>query len=278
MRKDVLKHLRKDYRVWICGIYLLVVILVAVFAPLIAPHEYNEMDSSRRLASPSSTHIFGTDEFGRDIFTRIIYGARLTLIVSGGAVLISSISGTILGLIAAFYGGWVETAIMRLMDIILCFPSMLLAMFVMTLLGPSTLNLIITIGVLYIPRFARIVYSVSLAAKEMEYVEASKAVGASVPRTLFKGILPNIMAPIFVQMSLALGTAVITESGLSFLGLGPPPPMPSWGRIIEQSARYVRLSPWVLIWPSLAISLTILAFNILGDALRDNLDPRLRHS
>ncbi|HHY09939.1 MAG TPA: ABC transporter permease [Firmicutes bacterium] len=277
MQNDLFRRLSKDHRFWFCGVYLIILIVAAVCAPILTPYEYNDMDSSRRLAGPSSAHLMGTDEFGRDIFTRILYGARLTLIVSVGAVLVSSILGTLCGLLAGFYRGWVEQVIMRLMDIILCFPSILLAMFVMILLGPSTMNLIITIGVLYVPRFARVVYGVTLSAKQMEYVAASRVVGCSDLRILVKAILPNVMAPIFVQMSLSLGTAVITESGLSFLGLGPPPPMPSWGRIIEQSARFVRLSPWVLIWPSLAIALTILAFNILGDSLRDNLDPRLRY-
>lgn len=276
MQSSVVRRLLRDFRVWICGGFILLLILTAFAAPLIAPHPHDAMNSTVRLGSPNATYLLGTDEFGRDILSRLIHGSRLTLAVSIGAVMISSIIGTVLGLAAGFYGGWVENVIMRLMDAILSFPPILLAIFVVVFLGPTMTNVVITIGLLYIPRFARIVHGVTLTTKELDYVEAARALGASVPRILFKAVLPNIMAPVFVQMSLSLGSAILTESGLSFLGLGPPPPTPSWGRMIEQSSRFMHLSPHIVLWPSVMISLTVLAFNILGDAVRDNLDPRLR--
>jgi peptide/nickel transport system permease protein len=276
VRPGIVSHMAKDYRVWICGGYLILLVLVSIFATLVAPHADNTMDSTRRLQAPSGSHLLGTDEFGRDTLSRLIQGSRLTLKVSLGSVLISSVFGTLFGLTAGYYGRWVENSIMRLMDAILCFPPILLAIFVVVFLGPTVNNLILVIGLLYVPRFARVVHGITLVAKEQDYVEAARSLGASVPRILFKGILPNIMAPIFVQMSLSLGSAVLTESGLSFLGLGPPPPTPSWGRMIEQSSRFMHLSPHIVLWPSIMISLTVLAFNILGDAIRDNLDPRLR--
>jgi peptide/nickel transport system permease protein len=182
----------------------------------------------------------------------------------------------VLGSVAAYAGRGVEAAVMRTMDGLLCFPPILLGIFVVTFLGPSVVNLILVIGVLYVPRFTRVVHASTLAVRELPFVESARALGASALRVVGRAILPNILAPILVQTSLAAGHAILLESGLSFLGLGPPPPTASWGRMVEQSGRFLQLGVLPLLWPSLAISGTVLAFNLLGDGLRDVLDPRLR--
>ncbi len=253
-----------------------VLVLVAVLAPLLVSHDPNRLDPRAKVQPPSLGHVLGTDEFGRDIFSRLAYGARITLLVGFSSVLLAVAGGTLLGTVAAYAGRGVEMAVMRTMDGLLCFPPILLGIFVVTFLGQSLPNLILVIGVLYIPRFTRVVHASTLVIRELEYVESARALGASATRTIFRTILPNILAPILVQASLAAGHAILLESGLSFLGLGPPPPTPSWGRMVEQSGRYMELSVLPLLWPSVAISTTVLAFNVLGDGLRDLLDPRLR--
>jgi peptide/nickel transport system permease protein len=257
---------------------LLAVLLIgAVGAPVLVGHDPNRLNVRAKVEPPSFTHFLGTDEFGRDILSRLAYGARITLLVAAASVLLAAVGGTLLGSVAAYAGRGVETVIMRTMDGMLCFPPILLGIFVVTFLGPSIVNLILVIGVLYIPRFTRVVHSSTLAIRELEYVESARALGASAVRIIGRAILPNILAPIFVQASLAAGHAILMESGLSFLGLGPPPPTPSWGRMVEQSGRFMQLSLLPLLWPSAAISATVLAFNLLGDGLRDLLDPRLRN-
>ncbi len=254
---------------------LTVLILLAFGAPLLG-HDPNRVNPRVKVQGPSAAYLLGTDEFGRDILSRLAYGARITLIVAGASVLLAALGGTILGAVAAYAGRGLEAVVMRAMDGMLCFPPILLAIFVVTFLGPSLLNLILVIGVLYIPRFTRVVHSSTLAIRELEYVESARSLGASTSRIIARAILPNILAPILVQASLAAGHAILMESGLSFLGLGPPPPTPSWGRMVEQSGRFMQLSILPLLWPSAAISITVLAFNLLGDGLRDLLDPRLR--
>jgi peptide/nickel transport system permease protein len=211
------------------------------------------------------------------MWSRLLHGARITLAVGLASVALAALGGTALGTVAAYAGRATEQAIMRVMDGMLCVPPILLGLFVVTFLGPSLGHLILVIGVLYTPRFTRVVHASTLAVRELEYVESARALGASAARVIGRAILPNILAPILVQASLAAGHAILLESGLSFLGLGPPPPTPSWGRMVEQSGRFMQLSPLPLLWPSAAISATVLAFNLLGDGLRDLLDPRLRH-
>ena len=256
---------------------LAALVISAMGAPLLISHDPNRLNPRAKVDSTSFTHLLGTDEFGRDILSRLAYGARITLLVAAASVLLAAVGGTLLGSVAAYAGRGVETVIMRTMDGMLCFPPILLGIFVVTFLGPSIVNLILVIGVLYIPRFTRVVHSSTLAIRELEYVESARALGASAVRIIGRAILPNILAPIFVQASLAAGHAILMESGLSFLGLGPPPPTPSWGRMVEQSGRFMQLSLLPLLWPSAAISATVLAFNLLGDGLRDLLDPRLRN-
>lgn len=270
----VQRALLRDARVWICTAILAVIGLAAILAPYIAPHPYEAINAAVRLQSHAEGYPLGADHFGRDILSRLIWGARMTLIVSLGSVAVATIGGLLLGMIAAFYGGAIEAVIMRIIDAILCFPAILLAIFVVAFVGPELHNIILTIGILYIPRIARVAHAVTLVEKTNEYVDAARAMGAFPSRILWKAILPNIMAPIIVQMSLALGTAVLLESSLSFLGMGPPPPMPSWGRMVGQASAYMHLSPHAVIWPALSISVSILALNVLGDALRDILDPK----
>jgi peptide/nickel transport system permease protein len=251
-------------------------VLVAALAPVVAPADPNALNPRLKARPPSLVHPLGTDEFGRDIWSRLAHGARITLVVGLASVGLAATAGTALGSVAAYAGRGLEMAIMRAMDGLLCFPPILLGIFVVTFLGPSLGHLILVIGVLYTPRFTRVVHASTLAVREIEYVESARALGASAVRVVALAILPNILAPIFVQASLAMGHAVLLESGLSFLGLGPPPPTPSWGRMVEQSGRFMQLSALPLLWPSAAISVTVLAFNLLGDGLRDLLDPRLR--
>jgi len=275
-RAQLRDRIRRYGQIVIAIPLLAVLVISAVGAPLLVSHDPNRLSPREKVEPPSFTHFLGTDEFGRDILSRLAYGARITLLVAAASVLLAAAGGTLLGSVAAYAGRGVETVIMRTMDGMLCFPPILLGIFVVTFLGPSIVNLILVIGVLYIPRFTRVVHSSTLAIRELEYVESARALGASAVRIIARAILPNILAPIFVQASLAAGHAILMESGLSFLGLGPPPPAPSWGRMVEQSGRFMQLSVLPLMWPSAAISLTVLAFNLLGDGLRDMLDPRLR--
>lgn len=269
-------RIRRQKQILASAPVVAVLIVVAALAPLLATHHPNTLNPRAKATPPSGAYLLGTDEFGRDIFSRLLYGARITLIVGLSSVTLAAAGGTLLGTVAAYAGRGVEMAIMRTMDGMHCFPPILLGIFVVTFLGQSLVNLILVIGVLYIPRFTRVVQSSALAIRELEYVECAWALGASARRIIGVAILPNILAPILVQASLAAGHAILLESGLSFLGLGPPPPTPSWGRMVEQSGRFMQLSPLPLLWPSIAISVTVLAFNLLGDGARDLLDPRLR--
>ena len=271
-----MKKLLKDARFIIFGTIILIFIILAIFAPYFTPYDYEEMDPLNRLQGSSAQHILGTDHFGRDIWTRVIYGGRLTFQISFGAVLISMTLGTLLGMSAGYFGGLVELITMRVVDFIMSFPSILIAMFVIVFIGSSVTNLVITIGIVGIASFARITYSSTLSVRKNEYVEAARAMGAKDFRILFKAILPNIWAPILVQISLSLGNAMLTESSLSFLGLGPPPYIPSWGRSISEASRFMHIYAGTLIWPALFLSLSVLAYSILGDAIRDAFDPRLK--
>jgi peptide/nickel transport system permease protein len=273
----LLRRLRRYKQVLVGAPLVTLLILVAALAPILVSHDPNALNSRAKAAPPNWGNLLGTDEFGRDLLSRLVHGARITLLVALSSVILAAVGGTILGTVAAYSGRAVEAVIMRTMDGMLCFPPILLGIFVVTFLGQSLINLILVIGILYIPRFTRVVHSSSLAVRELEYVESARALGASWLRIIARAILPNILAPILVQASLAAGHAILLESGLSFLGLGPPPPTPSWGRMVEQSGRFMQLSVLPLFWPSVAISVTVLSFNLLGDGLRDILDPRLRN-
>lgn len=268
--------LRVPVRIAAPVLVLSVVVGIGFLAPQLTPYDPEVIDPTARLAPSSTAHLLGTDEFGRDVLSRLAYGARVTLIISTASVTIATLTGTLLGMLAAYFGGSADLVAMRVVDGLLSFPPILLALFVITFLGPSLVNVILVIGLLYMPRFARVAHGATLTVRQVEYVEAARALGATHTRVLRRAILPNIAAPLLVQGSLAMGHAILLESGLSFLGLGAPPPAPSWGRMIEQSSRFMGLSPWPVLWPAVTVSMTVLALNLLGDALRDYLDPRLR--
>lgn len=256
-------------------IIIVTVVFVALFAPMIAPHPPNEQNiATAQLEPPSVAHPMGTDQFGRDILSRVIYGARLSLQVSVTAVSVAIIAGVTLGLLAGYYEGYVDEAIMRGMDILFSFPAIVLAIAIMAVLGQSLLNLIIAIGVVYTPIFARVTRSGVLGVREEVYVTAAKSIGDSNLNVMLKDILPNVVAPIIVQATVSLAFAILAESALSFLGLGTPPPTPSWGRMLSSSRSFMQSAWWTVTFPGLAIMITILGFNFLGDTIRDTLDPK----
>lgn len=271
-----LRWFYRSPRVLISGGFILLLCFAAIAAPILTSHDPSEIRADQRLMDPGESGLLGTDEFGRDLFARIIYGARLTLIVSFGSVAIAMMLGVVMGMASAYFGSPTDTILMRLADAVLSFPPILLAIFIVSFWGSSVANVIFVIGLLYTPRFQRIAYSATLSVQQNDYILASRAIGSSAARILRIGILPNILAPVLVQISLSMGTAILLESGLSFLGLGPPPDIASWGRSIQQSSRFMSQHPWGVVWPAIVISAAVLAFNILGDALRDRLDPRLK--
>lgn len=268
----------RNPRVTLSAGFIVLVIACGLLADVLALHGPLEMNPSARLQPPSTRYPLGTDEFGRDTLSRLLFGTRVSLLVAFAAVTLAATVGTLVGLLAAYYRGWIEIALMRAIEVILSFPPVLLAIAVIAFLGASTRNVILTIAVLYTPMFARIAYGSSLRIREMEFVEAARAVGAGDRRIITRAILPNILAPLMVQFSLSLGFAILLESGLSFLGMGPPAPAPSWGRMVSSGRHFMEISPSVVIAPSLLILGTVLSFNLLGDGLRDHLDPRLREN
>lgn len=255
---------------------LIVVIGSAVFAPQIAPHSPTDQAFSDQLRSPSPVHWFGTDEFGRDIFSRVIYGARIALVIGTLADGIAVMLGVLLGVVAGYFGGRADAAIMRSVDVMLAFPYLLLAMIVVAILGPSLTNAMIAIGIVYTPQFARLVRGAVLAIREQEFVEAAGAVGAGAVRILGRHVLPNVLSPIIVLATLTVGFTIVETAGLSFLGLGATPPTPEWGSMLATGRSFMLTAPWIATFPGLAILVTVVGFNLVGDGLRDLLDPRLR--
>lgn len=251
-------------------------ILLAIFGSMIAPEGMNEQNLSNRLLAPSSEHWFGTDDFGRDIFSRVIHGASISLKVGFFSVILSVIIGSFLGIIAGYYGRWIDTIISRIFDILLAFPSILLAIAIVAVLGPSLQNALLAIAIINVPNFGRLIRSKVLSVKEEEYIVAAKAIGMRDSRILFSHILPNSMTPIIVQGTLAIATAIIEAAALGFLGLGAQAPAPEWGKMLADSRIYLIKAPWTMIFPGLAIMLTVLGFNLMGDGLRDALDPKMK--
>lgn len=258
------------------AIVLMVVILAALLAFKVAPYSPTRQDFRVERQPPSPAHLMGTDEFGRDVLSRVIWGAQTSLEAGAVAASIALILGLALGMIAAYYGGRADSLIMRTMDVILAFPYILLAIAIVAILGPGLLNAMIAIAIVYVPYYARVVRGSVLSVRARDYVEAARALGAGDGRVMLQHVLPNTLAPLIVQTTLNIGSAIIDTAGLSFLGLGTQPPTPDWGNMLSAGRSYVIDSPWIATFPGLAILLTVLAFNLMGDALRDAFDPRLR--
>jgi peptide/nickel transport system permease protein len=258
---------------------LLVLALVvgsALFARFLAPYNPIDQSFSDQLRPPSLVHLFGTDEFGRDIFSRVLYGARIALTVGVISDGIALVTGVVLGIVAGYFGGAADSAVMRTVDVMLAFPYLLLAMIVVAILGPSLTNAMIAIGIVYTPQFARLVRSAVLAIREQEFVEAAAAMGAHSVRVLARHVLPNVLSPIIVMATLTVGFTIVETAGLSFLGLGASPPTPEWGSMLATGRSYMLTAPWIATFPGVAILVTVVGFNLVGDGLRDLLDPRLR--
>ncbi len=258
------------------GTVILIIVLAAIFAPFLTPYDPIELDTKNTFAPMSREHPLGTDDFGRDILSRLLYGARLSLRIGLAVATMAMILGTTIGSFAGYYGGLTDDILMRMMDAMFSIPSILLALVLVTVLGRGQINTIVAIGIVDTPLFARIVRSSVISNKEKEYVEAGVALGQSNLKILFLHIVPNGLAPIIVTVAISIAGAIMMEAGLSFIGLGTPPPTPSWGSMLAQSRAYLNTFPMVAIFPGIALTTTVLGFNLLGDGLRDLLDPKLR--
>ncbi|HEU5431008.1 MAG TPA: nickel transporter permease, partial [Thermomicrobiales bacterium] len=274
--RDAARRLARDKGAMAGLIVVAVLIVVAIAAPHITPYPPNDQSFRIKLKPPSAAHWFGTDEFGRDIFSRVLVGTRIALWVGIVPVAVALVVGVAAGLIAGYYGGAIDSIAMRLIDIILAFPWLLLAIGIMAILGPGINNVVIAVAIVYIPSFARIVRGSVLSIKEKEYVEAARAAGLPAPQIMTRHVLANAWAPIIVIATLSIGQAIIYAAGLSFIGLGTQPPDADWGVMLSSGREYLRQAPWLGGFPGLAILVAVLAFNLFGDGLRDALDPRLR--
>jgi peptide/nickel transport system permease protein len=273
---DALARLRRNPGAVVGAVGLVVLVLIAIFAPALSSHDPLEMIPRERLQPPNPQHWLGTDIFGRDILTRLMYGARISLVVGVISVTISVLIGVSMGLTAGYYGGWIDTLTMRLIDVMLAFPGILLALAIVAIMGPGLLNVMIAVGVAAVPTYARVVRGAVLSTKQNAYVDAALVVGCGHFRVLAFHILPNVLAPIIVIATLRVGSAIITGAALSFLGLGAQPPTPEWGAMLTEGRNYLRAAWWITTFPGLAIMITVLSMNLVGDGLRDALDPRMR--
>jgi ABC-type dipeptide/oligopeptide/nickel transport system permease subunit len=258
------------------GAVSILLIVVAIAAPYIAPYDPIHQDLANSLAGPSMMHLAGTDVHGRDIFSRIIYGTRISLRIGFLGMLLGCVVGVILGLVSGYYGGWWDTVIMRLMDVQLAFPGLLVAICIIAIIGPGLENVIVAVGIFSVPLFARVTRGQVLSLKEQDFILAARMMGAQDGRIMLSHLLPNAVAPILVLCTLRIATAILTAASLSFLGLGAQPPTPEWGAMLSDGRAYLAIAPHVATTPGLAILITVLSFNLLGDGLRDALDPRLR--
>lgn len=272
------KSFKKQKAALVASIFIGLLIVIAIIGPYIAPYDPFEPNYNALLEGPSASHLAGTDEYGRDIFSRLIVGAKISLMVSFSAVFLGLILGTILGLISGYFGGWVDKIIMRSCDVLFSFPDLLLAIAIVALLGPGINNVIIAVMIFSVPSFARLVRGATLNAKENVYVEAAQSMGASHVRVLWKHIFPETISELIIFVTMRIGTAILAASGLSFLGLGASPEMPEWGVMLSSGRDYLGTSSHVVIMPGIAIFLTVLAFNLIGDGLRDVLDPKIKNN
>jgi len=257
-------------------VIILGMVAAAVFASLLAPYDPTEMRVRDALKPPSAAHLFGTDRFGRDVLSRTIYGSRIALWVALSSITTALLVGSVLGLISGFWGGWLDLAIGRIMDVLFSFPTLILAIAIAAMLGPGLNNAALAIAVVYAPLFSRVARGPVIAEREKEHVAAATALGARSFRIIFRHILPNVIAPVIVQASVALAFAILSEASLSYLGLGTQPPDPSWGTMLNEGRTYLETAPWMSVFPGFAIMLAVFGFNLLGDGLRAVFDPRLR--
>jgi peptide/nickel transport system permease protein len=267
---------RLSPRIWIGLSVIGLMIFLAATADFLTPYDPNYQDYTQFRQPPSLDHPFGTDQVGRDVYSRVIYGTRISLLVGVIAVGIGMTAGVLMGLVAGLYRGWMDETLMRVMDAIHAFPALVLALAITAALGTGIVNIMIAIGIVYMPSYARLVRGQVLSVRERDFVVAAQLLGASMPRLMFLHIWPNVTAPIIVQASLNVSTAILTEASLSFLGLGVRPPTPSWGSSLQGGYQYLSTAPWLSIYPGIAIFIAVLAFNLFGDGLRQLLDPRLR--
>lgn len=274
--REILRRFAKNKAAVLGFAVILVMVVCSLFPAAIAPYGYDDQQLSRRFISPGKEHIFGTDEFGRDIFSRVVYGCRISLSIGLISVTISCLLGIILGCAAGYYGDLVDNILMRIVDIMLAIPNILLALSIVAALGTGFFNLMLAIGIGAVPGYARIVRASILSVKEQEFVEAARAAGAGDLRIIMQHILPNCMAPIIVQATMSIANAVLSAAALSFIGLGINPPTPEWGAMLSAGRSYIRDYWFVVTFPGLAIMITVFAFNLFGDGLRDALDPRLK--
>lgn len=274
MVRIVLKRILKNKFALLGLIFIFFVFFIAIFSSYIAPYDPYRINVYKVLEPPSIEHPFGTDELGRDVFSRVVYGARVSLEVGFLAMGIAILTGTILGAIAGYYGGWIDTVIMRLVDVMLAFPTLFLILAVVAVLEPSIYIIMVVIGLTGWMDVARLVRAEVLSLKEREFILAARAIGAGSGRIIFKHILPNAIYPVIVAATFSVGGAILIESGLSFLGLGIQPPEPSWGGILSIGKDYITVAWWLSLFPGIAIFLTVLSFNLLGESLRDAIDPK----
>jgi peptide/nickel transport system permease protein len=284
-RPNRLSAVQRAFRRWLGtrqivlgGSVILLLVLLAIFAPLLAPYAPDQIGVARRLSMPGPVHWLGTDEFGRDILSRIIFGTRLTLYVGLVAVGIGLGCGISIGAIAAYAGRWVAWVLMRAIDLLYTFPDVLIALGLVAFLGPSLTNAMVAVGISVVPYYARVTYAIVLAERQKIYVEAAQVVGAGHPRVIVRHLLPNVVPPMVVVASLGFSAAVLSAAALSFLGLGAQPPAAEWGLMLASSRNYIERAPWVVIPPGMAIFIAVMGFNMLGDGIRDVLDPRQRES
>lgn len=276
MSKDLWNQYKKNKMAIIGLVVICIFILMAVFAPIITPYKPEAQDLMNRFQAPSSKHLFGTDNFGRDVFSNVVYGARISLFIGLFATTISVILGTLIGAISGYFGGRIDNIIMRIVDVFLSIPSLVLAIAISAALGSGMFNLILAVSLAGVTSYARIVRGTVLSVKEQEFVEAARVGGAKDIRLIFRHILPNCTGPIIVQATLGVGTAILAAASLSFIGLGVQPPTPEWGGMLSNGRPYIRDNPHMTLFPGLAIALTIFSLNLLGDGLRDAFDPKQR--
>lgn len=274
--REIWYALRRNRRAMLGLTFIILLVLVAVFANFIAPYGMRQQNLSNALQSPNMTHWLGTDDLGRDVLSRLIYGTRISLTVGVSAVFVALIVGGILGVLSGYYKGWIDTLIMRFCDILLSIPSILLAIAIVASLGSSLQNMIMAIGLSNIPVFARIIRAGVMSVKEKQFIEAGEALGASDGLIIFKHILPNIMSPIIVQSSMGIATAILSAVGLGFIGLGLEASVAEWGTMLNAGRGYIRTHSYLTLYPGLVIMITILSFNLLGDGIRDAIDPKMR--